>query len=232
MFSCFITLPSPRPYDSRRSANVCTTRTAPSPLRLRDAAPPCPLKAFLSQRVGETVLRSALPRIRRLLHRQSRMTLVGKAQLAASAIRACASLLVAALRLSTSHTGIPILNPLLEKPTSVDFLGAKKKVRRNRSNGGSEEEKEEEDLDVTLPPKDVAGDWVGVRLRAILEEGKNGDVLLVEAAAWATLRMLQTVAMGPLRKSMAPRVSEAFVRVLLAGQVWFVMLIWTVNNVV
>lgn len=140
--------------------------------------------------------------------------------MAAPAVRVCASLLVAALRLSTSPSGTPIKNPLLENPTSVDFLGAKKKGRRDRSNNGGGEEKEEEDLDVTLPPKDLADDWVGVRLRAILEEGRDGDVLLVEAAAWATLRVLQTVAMGPLRASTAPRVAEAFLRVLLAGQVW------------
>lgn len=171
------------------------------------------------QRIGEIVLRSALPRIRRLLHRQLRMTLTRQAHIAAPAISACASLLVAALRLSTSPSGTPITNPLLENPTLVDFLGAKKKIWKNRANGGSEEEIEEEDLDVTLPPKDIAEDWVGVRLRAILEEGKNGDVRLVETAAWATLRVLQTVAMAPLRTSTAPRVAEAFLRVLLTGQV-------------
>lgn len=151
----------------------------------------------------------------------------------APAISACASLLVAALRLSTSSSGTPITNPLLENPTSVDFLGAKKKVQRKLSNRGrgdeNEEEEEEEDLDETLPPKEIAEEWVGVGLRVILEEGRNGDVLLVETAAWATLRVLQTVAMRPLRTPTAPRVAEAFLRVLLTGQVWFVFVIGVVE---
>lgn len=126
---------------------------------------------------------------------------------------------------------MPITNPLLENPTSVDFLGAKKKFRRNRSNAGSGDEKEEEeDLDETLPPKEIAEEWIGVRLRIMLEEGRNGDVLLVETAAWATLRVLQTVAMRPLRTCTAPRVAEAFLRVLLTGQVCFVFVIGVVGT--
>lgn len=74
-------------------------------------------------------------------------------------------------------------------------------------------------MDEPLPPKDLAEEWIGVRLRIILEEGSGGDAVLVEAAAWATLRVLQTVAVRPMRPSTAPRVVEAFLRVLRAGQV-------------
>ncbi|CAN0354068.1 unnamed protein product, partial [Hapterophycus canaliculatus] len=52
----------------------------------------------------------------------------------------------------------------------------------------------------------------------VLEEGRGADALLVEAAAWATLRVLHTVMMAPLRVSAAPRVAEAFLRVLMVGQ--------------
>ncbi|CAM9793579.1 unnamed protein product, partial [Ectocarpus fasciculatus] len=181
-------------------------------------------KAFPLQHVGEIVLRSALPRIRRLLHRQSRMVVDGEPQTAAPAIRACASLMVAALRLSTSPSGMPIENSLLQNPTSVDFLGVKKNTLSTGSSGndavaeGSTGNGEEEDLDATLPPKDLAEEWLGARLGVILEGGRGGDALLVETAAWATLRVLQTVAMGPLRVSVAPRVAEAFLRVLVAGK--------------
>lgn len=178
------------------------------------------------QHVGEIILRSALPRIRRLLHRQSRMALDrGEARTAAPAIRACALLLVAALRLSTGPSGAPVESPLLKNPTSADFLGLEKKsVPKSVSGGGGGSAagaEEEENLDATLPPKDLAEDWITAHLRAVLEEdGKKGrDPLLVEAAAWATLRVLQTVAMGPLRASAAPRAAEAFLRVLLTGQV-------------
>lgn len=141
---------------------------------------------------------------------------------AAPAIRACALLLVAALRLSTSPSGAEVENPLLKNPTSVDFLATKKKDPSAASGGGNgagSAAAEEEDLDATLPPKKLAEDWVVVCLRAVMEEGRSGDALLVETAAWATLRVLQTVVMGPLRASTAPRVAEAFVGVLLAGLV-------------
>ncbi|CAB1120325.1 unnamed protein product [Ectocarpus sp. CCAP 1310/34] len=182
-------------------------------------------QAFPLQHIGEIVLRSALPRIRRLLHRQSRMVVDGEPQTAAPAMRACASLMVAALRLSTSPSGKPIKNSLLQNPTSVDFLGVKRSALSRGPSGndadaeGSTGKEEEEDLDATLPPKDLAEEWLRARLGGILEGGRGGDALLVETAAWATLRVLQTVAMGPLRVSVAPRVAEAFLRVLMAGKV-------------
>ncbi|CBJ33764.1 expressed unknown protein [Ectocarpus siliculosus] len=181
-------------------------------------------QAFPLQHVGEIVLRSALPRIRRLLHRQSRMVVDGEPQTAAPAMRACASVMVAALRLSTSPSGKPIENPLLQNPTSVDFLGVKKSALGSGPSGndagaeGSTGKEEEKDLDATLPPKDLAEEWLRARLGGILEGGRGGDALLVETAAWATLRVLHTVAMGPLRVSFAPRVAEAFLRVLVAGK--------------
>lgn len=137
-------------------------------------------------------------------------------------------LLVAALRLSTSPSGAEVENSLLKHPTSVDFLATKKKGPRSGGDGGggdgapgssSSAAEEEEDLDATLPPKELAEGWVVGRLRSVMEKGRGGDVLVVEAAAWASLRVLQTVAMGPLRASTAPRVAEAFLRVLLAGLV-------------
>lgn len=103
-------------------------------------------------------------------------------------------------------------NSLLENSTSADFLKVNN-FPRNGDAGGLEE-----DIDVVLPPKELAEEWIGARLRLILEEGQI-NTSLVEAAAWATLRVLQTVAMGPLRASAAPRVAEAFLRVLLVGQV-------------
>eukprot|EP00903_Cladosiphon_okamuranus_P018229 g16768.t1 len=196
-------------------------------------------QAFPLQNIGEIVLRSALPVLRRLLHRQSRMTAaqgtppqkstaaVAATGAGAAAIRVCALLLVAALRLSTSPSGAEIENSLLKHPTSVDFLAIKKGVSVASSGSGpnaaaaapgsSSPVDEEEDLDATLPPKELAEGWVGGRLRAVMEEGRSGDALLVEAAAWATLRLLQTVAMRALRASAASRVAEAFLRVLLAG---------------
>lgn len=181
---------------------------------------------FPLQHVGEIVLRSALPRIRRLFHRQSRMVLAGETHMAAPAIRACAFLVVAALRLSTSPSGTPLKHALLESPTSVDFLGPKPDLRNgsageNGAGAGSarEKHKEQEDLDATLPPNELAEEWVSVRLRAVLEDGRSGDAVLVEAAAWAMLRVLHTVVMAPLRVSTAPRVAEAFLRVLMVGQV-------------
>ena len=200
-------------------------------------------QAFPLQNIGEIVLRSALPLLRRLLHRQSQMTAArgaappppppppqksAKASGAATAIRSCALLLVAALRLSTSPSGAEVENSLLKNPTSVDFFATKKNDLRSGGDGsgttalGSSSAAaavEEEDLDATLPPKKLAEGWVVGRLRAVMEERRGGDALLVEAAAWATLRVLQTVVMGPLRASMAPRVAEAFLRVLLAGLV-------------
>ncbi|CAM9845843.1 unnamed protein product, partial [Scytosiphon promiscuus] len=182
-------------------------------------------QVFPMQHVSEIILRSALPRIRRLLHRQSRMVLAREAHVAAPAIRTCAFLMIAALRLSTSSTGTPVKHALLETPTSVDFLGLKSDLR-NGSAGGKNgaastaggEHKEQEDLDATLPPKELAVEWMNVRLRAILEEGRDGDAQLMEAAAWATLRVLHTVMMAQLRASTAPRVAEAFLRVLMVGQ--------------
>lgn len=200
------------------------------------------------------MLRSALPLLRRLLHRQSRMTAaegtpphkstaaVAATGVGATAIRACALLLVAALRLSTSPSGAEVENSLLKHPTSVDFLATKKGVSAASSGGNgsgtaaaaapgsSSAVEEEEDLDATLPPKELAEGWVVGRLRAVMEEGRSGDALLVEAAAWATLRVLQTVAMESLRASAAPRVVEAFLRVLLAGLVC--MFLRLVNTVV
>lgn len=139
------------------------------------------------------------------------------------AIESCALVLVAALRLSTSPSGTPVKNPLLENSTSVDFLGVSKakslsgkKIAGKEGDGGGGGGAEE-DVDVVLPPRELAKEWVGGWLRWELEEG--GDGVLVEAAAWATLRVLQTVAMRPLRASFAPRVSEAFLTVLLIGQV-------------
>lgn len=206
-------------FSAEEYATLCTpTHTYTPYVRVRP-------KAFPLQHIGEIVLRSALPRIRRLLHRQSRMVVDGGPLTAAPAMRACASVMIAALRLSTSPSGKPIENSLLQNPTSVDFLGVKKSALSSGSSGndagaeGSAGKEEEEDLDATLPPKDLAEEWLRAPLGGILEGERGGDALLVETAAWATLRVLQTLAMGPLRVSVAPRVAEAFLRVLVAGKV-------------
>lgn len=81
-----------------------------------------------------------------------------------------------------------------------------------------------------LAPKELAEEWVEAQLGRVLDEGKDsgggggvggrgGDAVLAEAAAWAALRVLQAAAMAPLRASVSPRVAEAFLRVLLVGQV-------------
>lgn len=76
----------------------------------------------------------------------------------------------------------------------------------------------------TLPaPKELAEEWIEAQLGRVLDDvkggGGGGDAELAEAAAWATLRVLQAAAMAPLRASVAPRIAETFLRVLLVGQV-------------
>lgn len=135
---------------------------------------------------------------------------------ATTAIRACALLLVSALRLSTSPSGKPVRHPLLEAPTSADFFGTK---------GGAAIEEEGDGVGVGggvgkgTTPGELAREWVGMRLRAVMEDTEGRDASLAEAAAWAALRVLASAALSPLKVSTAPRAAEAFLRVLMVGQV-------------
>lgn len=171
------------------------------------------------QHLGEVILRSALPRIRRLIRRQ----LEASRTYSPPAMDTCALLLVAALRLSTSPSGTPVRSPLLDPPTAINFLGVETTAgsSRGRGNGrgdgrlaGNGASAGASDMDqdsAPFSPRELAQKWVGIHLRMLLE-GK--DPLLVEASAWATLRVLQVTAMESLRASTAPRVAEGFLRLL------------------
>lgn len=176
------------------------------------------------QHLGEVVLRSALPRIRQLFRRQLHAGWTRSPPM----IDTCALLLVAALRLTTSPEGTQIKSPLLEPPTALNFLseetpsGGTKGASigdgvglavvdgpahaRAKSQVGVAHA---DDVSGPFVPKELAQKWVALRLRVMLEEN---DPLLVEAAAWATLRVLQVATMESLRASTAPRVAEAFLR--------------------
>ncbi|CAM9639630.1 unnamed protein product, partial [Laminaria digitata] len=182
-------------------------------------------QVFPLQHLGETVLRSALPRLRPLLRRQSRMVAACSAQQAAAAAAAAAGGTSGSGSGSTATVTVTVSHPLLESPTSADFLGGGS--WRGGGGGGGGGGKGGGGVGgggkgvvkaTLLAPKELAEEWVEAHLGRVLDEGKGGDGMLAEAAAWATLRVLQAAAMAPLRASVSPRVAEAFLRVLLVGQ--------------
>jgi hypothetical protein len=151
-------------------------------------------ESFPHQQIGETVLRLALPALPRMLLRQPALQ---RAQ-SPPAIHCCALLATAALRASTSLSGLPLKSKLME---------------RARSRGLSSISAAGDAPQCCVPLQQCCDEWVQHTLVPLLQGLHAAET---HAAVLALLQLLHTSAMRPLRSVLSVKAVAAVVAVMPA----------------